>query len=217
MKQYTTLKNYIFAAAVSLGALSAASAQNTNVAVPNPADEAPAAGLLGSRYTEVGYKFVNVEGPDNAHGFVVAFNQPLAAGFDFVASYDWARVDFGSTDATVQDLEFGLKAFTNLSWGKPYILAAAGWEWQQVSTLRDDSFLGKVGVGVEIPAAPGFVITPFANFIRATGFNASEFELGAKVTYRVNNQWSVSARGQYEIVRHDADTTEYSLGVNYHF
>ena len=60
-------------------------------------------------------------------------------------------------------------------------------------------------------------MTPFVNFVRATGFNTSEAEVGAKVTYRLNSEWSLSARAQYEIVSHDDDSVEYSIGAVYHF
>ena len=219
MKQTTTSKKFILAAAISLGLVSAAIAQSANVAVPNPAeaDTAVVSGQLGTRYTEVAYKFINLKGPDNAHGFALNYNQPLSAGFDFTASYDWGKADLGAFDAKVQDLEVGVKAFSNYSFAKPYVLAAVGWEWQKVATFRDDSFTYKVGVGAEFEVAPAFVITPFVNFVRATEFNASEFEIGAKATYRFNESWSAMVRGQYESVRHDADTTEWAAGVIYRF
>ncbi|HYP16584.1 MAG TPA: hypothetical protein VEQ65_05185 [Opitutus sp.] len=216
MKQNTQLKQFIFAAAVSLGVISTAVAQSANVAVPTPTEVAPS-GLLGARYTEVAYKFVDLKGDDDAHGFTVAFNQPLAAGFDLVASYDWVTADFGPFDAKVQDAEIGVKAFSQLSWAKPYVQAAVGWEWQKVASFREDSFFWKVGAGAEFQVAPAFVVTPFVNFVRATEFHSSEIELGAKATYRLTEAWSLTARAQYEEVRHDANTTEYAIGAIYRF
>lgn len=215
MKQNITIKTLILAAAVSLGA-TFASAQSANVAVPTPSDTT-ASGLLGSRYTEVGYRFIDLKGGDDAHGFTVAYNQPLNTGFDFVANYDWAQVDFGTVTARVQDLEVGVKAFSALSWGKPYVLAAVGWEWQKAASSHDDSFTYKVGIGSEFAVAPAFTVTPFVNFVRATDFNASELEVGAKVAYRLNSSWSLTARVQREIVRHDSDDTEYAIGAAFHF
>lgn len=217
MKQNSHLNRIIFAAAASLGLVASAIAQNANVAVPTPTTVQSGAGLLGFRYTEVDYKFIDLKGGDNANGFSVAFNQPLNAGFDFVASYDWAKADFDAFNAKVQDLELGLKAFSNLSWGKPYILSAVGWEWQKAGSIRDDSFTFKVGVGAEFAVAPAVSVTPFVNFVRATGFNTSEVETGVKAAYRLTDAWSLTARIQHEFVRHDDDDTEYAVGAVYRF
>jgi hypothetical protein len=215
MKQNITMKSFIFAAAVSLGA-TIASAQSANVAVPTPS-ETTSSGLLGSRYTEVAYKFIDLKGSDNANGFAIGYNQPLNTGFDFVANYDWAQADFGPFTATIQDADVGVKAFSALSWGKPYVLAAVGWEWQKAAGIHEDSFMYKVGVGAEFAVAPAFTVTPFVNFVRVTDFNASEFEAGVKVAYRLNSSWSLTAKAQREFVRHDDDDTEYTVGAVYHF
>ncbi len=215
MKQNTNLNTLIFAAALTLGA-TIASAQSANVAVPTPTEATPG-GLLGSRYTEVTYTHIDIAGPDNADGFALAFNQPLHSNLDLTAGYSWAKADFDSFNAKVQDLDVGVKAYTTLSWGKPYALAAVGWEWQKVAGFRDDSFTYKIGVGSEFQVAPALVLTPFVNFVRATGFNASEIDTGVKATYRLNKEWSLTARAQYDAVRHDDDSKEYSIGAIYHF
>jgi hypothetical protein len=215
MKQKITITSLIIAAAMTLGT-TIASAQNANVAVPTPV-ETTSAGLLGSRYTEVSYNYIDLSGPEHADGFVLAFNQPLQPNLDFTAGYSWAKADFDSFNAKVQDLDVGVKAYTTLSWGKPYAAAAVGWEWQKAAGLREDSFTYKVGVGTEFQVAPALVVTPFVNFVRATGFNASEVDVGAKVTYRLNKDWSLTARAQYDAVRHDDDSKEYSIGAIYHF
>jgi hypothetical protein len=215
MNKNITIKSLILAAAVSLG-LSAASAQSANVAVPTPSETA-SSGLLGSRYTEVSYKFIDLKGDDNANGFQIAYNQPLSAGFDFVASYDWAKADFGGFDAKVQDLEVGVKAFSVLSWGKPYVLAATGWEWQKGGVFNDDSFTYKVGIGAEFQAAPAITVTPFVNFTRATSFNTNAVQYGVKAAYRLNSAWSLTARAQYNDIRHESNDTEYTIGALYRF
>ncbi len=65
--------------------------------------------------------------------------------------------------------------------------------------------------------APAVVVTPFVNFVRATGFNDSEADFGVKTAYRVTKDWSVTARAQYDAVRHYKDSIEYSVGAAYHF
>lgn len=222
MKQNSSLKTFIQAATLSLGLGATAFAQSANVAVPNPADEAPAGGLLGSRYTQVEYNYIDLDGwgPSHADGFGVTLNQPLRPNVDAFASYDWAQAKFAGVEARVHDAEVGATIYSGLEWGKPFATAAVGWQWQKVTGaggFDDDSFAFKVGVGSEFQVAPAVVVTPFVNFVRATGFNANEFEFGAKATYRLNSQWSLTARAQYEAVEHSDNSAEYSLGVNYHF
>jgi hypothetical protein len=221
MKQNTTIKTLILSAAFSLGLVSAASAQSANVAVPDPADTTPAGGLLGARYTQVEYNYIDFTGgsPSLARGFGVSYNQPLQQNFDLNLNYDWARAKWAGVRLTEQDFEIGTTAYTNLSWGRPFALVAAGWSWQDASgvSYNDDSFTYKLGVGTEFQVAPAFTVAPFVNFARATGYNASEFQLGARATYRINREWSVTARAQYDSARHATDSAEYALGVNYHF
>ena len=216
MKQHTSLNTLIVAAALTLGCTTIASAQSANVAVPTPEQTAPA-GLLGARYTEVSYNYIDLSGSNHADGFVAKFNQPLQANFDLTSSYSWAKADFGAFDATVQDLDVGLTAYSALSWGRPYAAAAVGWQWAKAAGFREDSFVYKVGTGVEFQVSPALTVTPFVNFVRATGFNSSEVEVGAKASYRLNQEWSVTARAQYEFVRHDHNSAEYSVGVIFHF
>lgn len=205
----------MFAAAVALGA-TGASAQSANVAVPTPG-EAASGGLLGSRYTEVSYNYIDLSGPKHADGFGLTFNQPLRPALDLTAGYSWAKADFDTFDAKVQDLDVGVKAYTNLAWGRPFAAAAVGWEWAKAAGIHDDSFTYKLGVGAEFQVAPAFVVIPFVNFVRATGFNSSEVETGVKATYRLNREWSLTARAQYEFVRHDDNSAEYSVGAIFHF
>ena len=219
MKQNTKIKSFIFAAAVSLGVAMTASAQTASATAPAPSQPEPAAGLLGSRYTGVAYDYLDLSGtgPNHAQGLDLTFNQPLAANFDLNLGYDWARANYAGARYTQQDFEVGSTAYTNLNWGKPFALAAAGWDWARGGGAHDDSFFYKVGVGVEFPVAGSFSVSPFVNFERATGFNENEFDFGVKAEYRVTREWGVAARVQYDSIQHASDQTEYTLGVNYHF
>jgi len=216
MKQNSHLKRSILAAAASLGLMASAFAQNANVAVPNPAQTDTGAGRLGFRYTEVGYNYLDFSG-GHADGFGVEFNQPLNTGFDFNATYDWARARLSGITAKGQDLWLGLNAFSNQSWGKPYVLAAVGWNWQKAAGIHDDSFEFKVGTGAEFAIAPAFTVTPYINYARATAYNDSQIELGAKAAYRIADAWLLTAHVQHNFVRHEDDDTEYGLGVAYRF
>lgn len=215
MNKHLIIKSLILAAATTLGA-TMASAQSANVAVPTPS-ATTASGLLGSRYTEVTYKFIDFSGNDDAHGFTLGYNQPLSAGFDFVGSYEWAQANLPFFVAKIQDVDVGVKAFSAQSWGKPYVLAAVGWEWQKAAGFRDSSFTYKVGFGAEFQVAPAFTLAPYVNFHRATGFDATEYQLGVQAAYRLDSAWSLTARVQRDLVRHDDDDTVYSIGAAFHF
>ena len=128
MKQNTNIKTLIFAAAVSLGAVSVAPAQSAPAMAPapSPAPTEPLGGLLGSRYTEIGYNYIDLTGPGpkDANGFAVAFNQPLRSNLDLTLDYDWARTHYAGDHFTQQDAEIGATAYSSLTWGRPFALAA---------------------------------------------------------------------------------------------
>jgi hypothetical protein len=219
MKQNINVKSLVLAAAVSLGFVASAAAQSANVAVPNPATTDAVGGLLGSRYTKAEYLYVDFtgNGPSHGDGFKLEFNQPLNANFDLLATYDWVRAKYAGVRLTGQDAEVGAVAYSRLEWGRPFVLATAGWQWQKAGGLHDDSFSYKVGVGSEFQVAPAFVVTPYVNFFRQTGFNNSEFDFGVKVAYRVTKDWSLTASAQYDAIRHDKDASEYTVGAAFHF
>lgn len=215
------LKYSLLAAAAALGlaVAVAASAQSANVAVPTPAPAEANAGLLGATYTGVEWNYISLTDgpPDSARGFTVNYNQPLSTGFDFNANYSWARASAFGVRATEQRVNVGVTAFNSNDWGKPFILAATGWAWDKAASVKQDSFTYTVGTGVEFAVVPSFTLTPFVNFVRATSFNTSEFDLGVKANYRLTKEWGLNARIQYDAVRHASDATEYALGVNYRF
>jgi len=219
MKQPTHFRSLILAAALALGGSTFASAQSTDTAAPAATPPAPAGGLLGSRYTELGYNYTDLTGPGprDANGLMAFFNQPLHSNLDLNFGYDWARSSYTGIRNTRQDAEVGATAYAPLAWGKPFVLAAAGWEWTKVAGLAEDSFRYKVGIGAELPVAAAFTVTPYVNFVRATRFNESEGDFGVKAAYRIARDWSLTARAQYDAIRHAKDAAEYSLGVAYHF
>ncbi len=216
MKQTKNLKNTILAAALALGLAASATAQSAST---TPATTDVGAGLLGTNYAQLSLNYLDLnDGPPSvARGFNFAYNQRLSSAFDFNADYDWARADAYGQHATQQKINVGATAYSGLEWGKPYVQALAGWVWQKAGSFKDDSFAYTLGTGVEFTVAPKLTLTPFVNFVRATGFNQSEFDLGVKAAYRLNKEWSLTARAQYDAVRHSSDAAEYSAGVAYHF
>ncbi len=218
MKQKTKLKSLILTAAASLGLALSASAQSATATVPESAPM-PYWGLLGTSYTGVAFNYTQLDAgaPSAMRGAEFTFNQPLAAGYDFNLGYDWGRASTGSVRLTDQDLNLGATAFTKLDWGRPFVQALAGWEWRRGGGVSDSSFAYTLGTGVEFQLAQPFVLTPYINFVRATGFDRSEFDMGVKGTYRLTKQWSLTAGLQYDAVRRDKDAKEYTFGVNYQY
>ena len=180
MNQKTKLVSLISAAAASLGLALSASAQTADA----PASFGNGAALLGSGYTSVAYRYTDLDNgsPSALRGAILTFNQPLQAGLDFTLSYDWARASADPIRLTNQDLNAGVTAFSKLEWGKPFVQALAGWEWRRGAGVSDSSFAYTLGTGVEFQVAQPFLLTPYVNFVRATGFNRSEFDLGVKGT-----------------------------------
>ncbi|QYM79158.1 hypothetical protein K0B96_00655 [Horticoccus luteus] len=217
-KQKTNWKIFGLIAAGSLGLATGAFAQNADLAPPVPTSEL-SAGLLGKGYTAIGWNYVDLDGssPSAARGLTAAFNQPLRAGLDLNVNYDWLRAGVQGVHLTQQQLEGGVTAYQAYSWGKPFVEAGAGWVWARGGGASTDSFAFHVGSGVEFAVAPRLSVAPFVEFRRATGFNANQIDLGAKVAYRLTREWSAVAKVQYDAVRHDRDQREYSLGVAYHF
>ena len=219
MKQKTKLTFIISAAAVSLGLALTATAQTADVNAAAPAPTEAGWGLLGTGYTSATFRYTDLDnGPPSAQrGAGIEFNQALQPGLDFNLGYDWARASAGSLRFTSQDLNAGVTAFTKLDWGKPFVQALAGWEWRRGGGASDSSFAYTLGTGVEFQVARQFAVTPYINFVRATGFNRSEGDFGVKGTYRFTRQWGLTAGVQYEAISHAKDATQYTLGVNYHY
>ncbi len=218
MKQKNKLRFLILTAAATLGLALTASAQSATASVPESAPT-PYWGLLGTSYTGVAFNYTQLDAgaPSALRGAELTFNQPLSAGLDLNLGYDWGRASAGSVRLTDQDLNLGATAFTKLDWGRPYVQALAGWEWRRGAGVSDSSFAYTLGTGVEFQVAQPFLLTPYVNFVRATGFNRSEFDLGVKGTYRLTKEWSLTAGLQYDAVRHDKDAKEFTLGVNYQY
>ena len=219
MKQKNKLALLISAAAVSLGLALSATAQTSDAVVSSPAAEDSGVGLLGSNYSALTFRYSDLKSsPASAfRGGEIEFNQAWKPGLDFSLSYDWARASAGPLRLTAQDLNTGVTVFSKLDWGKPYVQALAGWEWRRGGGASDSSFAYTIGTGAEFQLTHLLVVTPYINFVRATGFNRSELDYGVKATYRINRQWGVSVGAELDAVRHAKDAMTYTVGVNYHY
>ena len=207
------------AAALALGLALPLRAQSADLAVATPNTVAGGFGQLGTAYGEADFTYhhTNYVEPSVWRGFALEYNQPLQAGLDFNFAYDWARADDDVRRLTQQGLGLGVTAYSPLEWDRPYVQALGGWDWRKGNGFSGDSFAYTLGAGVEFQVAPTLVLTPYVNFKRATSFNQSEFDYGAKLAYRINKEWSLTASTQYEAVMHQKDGRGFTLGVAYHY
>jgi hypothetical protein len=222
MKHNINSKVLILAAAVSLGLATVASAQTTTIDSTAPASSESAASLLGTRYSGLSANYIDLRNhgsPNVARGLTFNYNQPLRPNLDLNASFDYASADLvGGSEAIRRAAEVDAVAYTAFAWGKPFALIGGGWSWETgANGYNDDSFNYKLGAGVEFQVAQAILVTPFVNFVRETHFNQNEMDYGVKATYRVNREWDLTARAQYNALHDATDTIEYALGVNYRF
>jgi len=215
MKQTTTLKSFILAAAASLGLTASAFAQEAS-------DSVVTGGLLGTRYTAIEGNYYDLHKSDPAYatGFTVAYNQPLTANIDLGGDYSWTR-GTGAARLTEQELNFNATAYKAFSWGKPFVTAGAGWVWDRATTAtaaaKDDSFAYKVGTGVEFVVGQAS-FTPYVNFARAASYNANELQAGVLASYHLTREWAVTGRLQYDVTEGTVGNSfESAIGIAYRF
>ncbi len=213
MKQNTTLKTFILAAAASLGFAASAFAQEA---------EPVTGGFLGTRYVAAEGNLYDLHNsvPSHASGFTVAYNQPFSANIDVGADYVWSRA---TSDVRYTEQEFNLNAtaYKAYSWGKPFATAAAGWVWDRATTTaataKDDSFAYKVGAGVEF-AFEHATVTPYVNLARAVSYNANALQGGVKIAYHLTREVALTVRAQYDVTEGAVgNSLETAVGIAYRF
>ena len=214
MNQINSIKTLILAAAASLGLATAGCAGEG----PNAAPTVVAGDLLGRNYAGVTFDYYDLkDGPPGvARGYTFEANIPVISKFDFKLTHEFAQAEAYGLKVRNNTLFASAVAYTPSEYGTLYTEVGAGWSWLS-GAAHDDSFAFRVGVGSEIAVAPSITLTPFVNFQRATGFNSSEIRPGVKATYRMADSWGLSAKAEYIAARHDSDSIEYSVGLNYRF
>lgn len=219
MTNQTKLKSFILAAAVSLGLASSAFAQNAGTQVPNPANGDLSGGLLGASYAGVSFDYLDLrDGPPSAgRGFTLTLNQAMNPGFDTKLSLDYAKASAFGINANQKNLFASLVSFEKIAGATGYVELGAGWTWFKAGPFSDNSFAFVVGTGAEFQVAQALTVTPYLNFVRRTGFNDSEYDLGVKAAYRVTQHWDLTAKVQQNFVRKDSDVTVFSIGANYRY
>ncbi len=199
---------------------------------------APAsAGLLGTRYVEVGGSVTDLKGlSDHAFGADLGVNLPVATGFDLGFGYSYGRInaDLGS-GGFFQDrsrshtlLATGTAYTTTTGNLKPFLSAGLGYAWTQdrlkyggtpLLSLHDHQAVWGLAVGAEIPLAR-FTLTPRISYQDTFKDSNGVFAYGAELATWITKSFGLYADVAYLSPRRDpstvtiASTTVYTAGSN---
>lgn len=209
MKTKPSLRSTILSFALLSFALNA-QAQNAT-----PVAGAPTYGLIGQEYTGVSFGYTHQDDgpPDALRGIGVIFNRPAAVNLDTAFKYDFTRSSaFGMHNNEHRVAANALYYWSNIG-AKPFVEADAGWVFRKFAGDSGSGFVYLIGAGVEIQVKPRLAVTPFVNYQDVSEFKDRKWSYGAKVTYRLAQEWSASGRLQVD----EDQNVEYRLGMNRHF
>ncbi len=210
MKQKIIIKSLLLATAV-FGLAAAARADDPRPAPPVPASGAM--GLLGQTYAGLTYSYVDLNNTSaHADDYHFDYNQTLNTGLDGVFSYDLTQ---NGSAAKQQAVTAALRAFsTSYSWGKPYVEAGAGYAWERIAGVKNNSLIWQTAVGAEFQVAPAVTVTPFVRYLGTPSLaRHHEWDFGVKANYWVNSQWGVTVG----LDRDDHQNTGITVGTNFRF
>ena len=213
MKNKIILKSLILSAVAALGLAPSAFAGGDEPNTPASVPASGTPGLLGQTYAGLTYSYVDLNrSSSHADDYHFDYNESLKSGLDGVLSYDWTQ---SNSQTKQQSLRAGLRAFSAAYvWGKPYVEAGAGYTWEKVAGVKDNSFLWQAGLGVEFQAAPAVTVTPFIRYSDAPSLSQRDkWDFGVKANYWVDRQWAVTAG----LVRDDHQNMTYTVGTNFRF
>lgn len=200
-----------------LGFAFAAHAQtpvSTTPTTPSTAGDS-AYGLLGEHYTGLRFAYTDIdEGPFTVgHTYGLVANRPTAPNLDAMFKYDYSRISGPVMKNRQHTVAAGATAYLSYVGFKPFVEGNLGWVFQKASAGRQDSFMFFVAAGAEIQLAPQLVLTPYVSYQETPHFDAQVWNYGAKATFRLAREWSVTAGVQID----EHSSVEYRFGVNRHF
>jgi len=208
----------LFGGLFGLALAAVASAQS--VSAPPPAANS-GFGLLGQNYVGVDAGYIRDEQhprPLVRHDYGFVDNHNILQGLDFNLNYDYLTGSNLGVHDFRNTVTAGLTGYLPVTtWARPFVSAAAGWEWERsservVGGARDNHFTDVLGTGVEFQALPRLALTPFAAYQDIHGLE-HDWTYGLKATYRLNERWSVSLIPQIDAHRN----LDYMAGINLHY
>lgn len=219
MKQQLPLKTLLLAAACAAGFLASARADDSKIAVGEPAPVTANLSLLGLTHGTLTYSRINLDDTSvDADRYALEINQAVADGLDARLGYDYLSTGNFAAGAhmTQHTLVAGLRAFsTAYGWGRPYVEAGVGHAWNRFAGSRDNSLVWEVGAGAEFQVAPRATVTPYVKYQDLPGLAGAEgtWNFGVKGSYWVDSRWAVTAG----IARDDNQNTTFTVGTNFRY
>lgn len=196
-------------------------------------------GLLGQRFAELGYSYLDFRGdlpPAIADSHVdlghLSGNVPLAPGFDAGLNYGYAREETSGgsfrSDIYTHSLAASATLYTVTGTTKPFLNVAVGHAWSRISTRvagfpgstqHESSWYWSAGIGAEI-ALGQFAVTPRISY--TDGF---ESQSSGSWRYGVElHHWFSRTIGGYADVTYSPGESDfapeawtYSVGLRYRF
>ncbi|HZZ18459.1 MAG TPA: hypothetical protein VFE25_03775 [Opitutaceae bacterium] len=210
MKLQNLRKTYILSV-FALGAALSASAQTAAMATSgdggSPVVSEPGPGLVGTNYSELSFGYQNLGGTPGAlrdYEFLsnAAVYREGIWGGDANFQYDHLNGGGDGYSNRRDRAMLGLTGYLNQSWGRPFVTADAGYAWQRAGNISERSFAYALTGGVQFQVLPAVSVSPFIEYdaephlynrLPATAnFPDHVVDYGAKATYRLTRQWSLS-------------------------
>ncbi len=210
MKTTTTLSLLTFAATL---ALCPVFAQSPSLLAPGETG-----GLLGQAYTgvEFGYTHHVESAPRVLRRYGFVSSKPLdelGAHVDASFRYDYTRGSEFGARFDEHDLMVGFLRYFPQAEVKPYLSAEFGWAWEKFAGNDEDSFVYRLGAGVEFLLKSRVALTPFVTYRDARAIEQRAWNVGARLGIRATRAWNWSFTLQVD----DDHNIEYAVGAQRRF
>jgi len=202
----TTIKKLVCA----LAAVAAGVSVYAQTAPANPADQTNSSGLLGHRYAEYSFGFVDINKTStDAFAAGLAINLPVAPSFDVTLDYTYAWRE-GHSNIHSNDLSATGIYYFNAGKVKPFGGLSLGYDWNR----GDDAANWGAVAGVEYELTPQVVLTGSVGY-------EDDFRSGDNSTWDGTvraNYWfthDVSVYGAFSLI--EGGNLGYAVGLTLKF
>ncbi|HUR56335.1 MAG TPA: hypothetical protein VM029_01405 [Opitutaceae bacterium] len=175
-------------------------------------------GLLGQTYSgvEIGYTHHIESAPRTLHRYSFVSNKPmdeLGTNTDAAFRYDYMRGGEAGRRFDEHNLNVSFVRYLTQGEVKPFGHIDVGYLWQKAGPNREESFVYRVGLGVEFKLKPRVALVPYFNYRDARQVEESSFQFGARVVVRPDRRWSWS----FSLQADDEHNIEYAAGAQRRF